>query len=278
MLFVLPALALFAVFRFVPLAGAGLLSLTDYRLGGGWSLVGLDNYRRLLADPALRASLRVTAVYVAWYVPLTVLPAVAVAVMLHAARWGHGFLRTVFVLPYLTSTVLAAVLWRAVYEVEDGLLNTVLGALGAAGPDFLGSTALVLPSLALASAWKGFGYSMLILLAGLTRIPAEYTEAALLDGAGGWQRFRHVTLPLLRPVLAFVLVVETIAGCQLFDMVYVLTSGGPAQASHSLVYALYQDGFAFLGLGYASAIGVAFFALVFAVSVTQWRLLRRRPA
>jgi multiple sugar transport system permease protein len=144
------------------------------------------------------------------------------------------------------------------------------------GPiDFLADSNLVLPSIAVTSAWKGFGYSMLILLAGLQAVPRSYLEAAMIDGASTWQRFRYITLPQLRPVLFFVLVIETIGAFQVFDAVYVMTGGGPVRSSYSLVYFLYDSGFKYFDFGYASAIGLMLFAIVLVVSLVQRRLVGR---
>ncbi|MFJ6636347.1 carbohydrate ABC transporter permease [Streptomyces sp. NPDC091376] len=273
--FVAPMLALFIVFRFGPTLGAAFLSLTDYRLSGEWTFTGAGNYTRLLQDDLFWESLGVTAVYTALYVPMTVALALGTAVLLHRTLWLRGFFRGLFFLPYVTSIVLAAVIWKWIYEVEDGLLNATLGALSLGPVDFLGSESLVLPSIAAASAWKGFGYSMLILLAGLQSIPREVTEAATIDGANGWQRFRWVTLPLLRPVLFFVLVIEAITGFQVFDAMYVMTAGGPVRASYSLVYFLYDSGFKFFDFGYASAVGLVLFLVVLVFSLIQRRLIGR---
>ncbi|GAA4896697.1 carbohydrate ABC transporter permease [Streptomyces coeruleoprunus] len=273
--FVAPMLALFAVFRFGPTIGAALLSLTDYRLNGEWTFIGVANYTRLLGDDLFWESLGVTAVYTAVYVPMTVLLALGTAVLLHRTVWLRGFFRGLFFLPYVTSIVLAAVIWKWIYEVEDGLLNASLGALGLGPVDFLGDERLVLPSIAATAAWKGFGYSMLILLAGLQSVPREVTEAAVIDGASAWQRFRWVTLPLLRPVLFFVLVIEAIQAFQVFDAMYVMTAGGPVRASYSLVYFLYDSGFKFFDFGYASAIGLVLFLVVLVFSLIQRRLIGR---
>ncbi|MFF5262034.1 carbohydrate ABC transporter permease [Actinomadura viridis] len=275
LLFVAPMLLLFIVFRFVPTAGAFLLSLTDYSLSGEWSFIGVDNYTRLAGDDLFREALIVTLTYVAVFVPLTVLLSLGTALLLHRVVWGRGFFRGVFFLPYVTSIVLAAVIWKWIYDAEDGLLNGLLGLVSAGPVDFLGRAGAVLPSIAVTSAWKGFGYSMLILLAGLQSIPRSYTEAAMIDGAGAWQRFRHITLPLLRPVLFFVLVIETIQAFQVFDAMYVMTGGGPVRASYSLVYLLYDSGFKFFDFGYASAIGLMLFAVVLVVSLVQRRFVGR---
>ncbi|MGW6455174.1 carbohydrate ABC transporter permease [Streptomyces sp. NPDC055078] len=275
LLFVAPMLLLFTMFRFGPVLGAGFLSLTDYRLSGAWEFIGAENYSRLIDDDLFWESLGVTALYTAVYVPLTVGIALGTAMLLHRTIWLRGFFRGVFFLPYVTSIVLAAVVWKWIYEVEDGLLNSALGALSFGSVDFLGSDSLVLPSIAATSAWKGFGYSMLILLAGLQSIPKAVTEAATIDGAGGWQRFRHITLPMLRPVLFFVLVIEAIQAFQVFDQMYVMTAGGPVRSSYSLVYFLYDTGFKYFDFGYASALGLVLFVVVLVFSLIQRWLIGR---
>ncbi|RZU15389.1 carbohydrate ABC transporter membrane protein 1 (CUT1 family) [Kribbella rubisoli] len=275
LLFVAPMLLLFLVFRFLPVVGAFLLSLTDYRLSGKWDFIALDNYTRLLSDSVFHQALLVTVTYTVIFVPLTVLLSLGTAVLLHQVVWKRGFFRGVFFLPYVTSIVLAAVIWKWIYDAQDGLLNAVLGLVDIGPIDFLTQSGTVLPSIAVTSAWKGFGYSMLILLAGLQAVPKSYLEAAMIDGAGTWQRFRYVTLPQLRPVLFFVLVIETIGAFQVFDAMYVMTGGGPVRSSYSLVYFLYDSGFKYFDFGYASAIGLVLFLIVLIVSLVQRRLVGR---
>ena len=273
--FVLPMLVLFLLFRFLPAIGAFFLSLTDYRISGKWDFIALDNYTRLLSDKVFHEALLVTITYTVIFVPLTVLLSLGTAVLLHQVVWRRGFFRGVFFLPYVTSIVLAAVIWKWIYDAQDGLLNAVLGLVSIGPIDFLSQSNTVLPSIALTSAWKGFGYSMLILLAGLQAVPKSYLEAAMIDGAGTWQRFRYVTLPQLRPVLFFVLVIETIGAFQVFDAMYVMTGGGPVRSSYSLVYLLYDSGFKYFDFGYASAIGLVLFLIVLIVSLVQRRLVGR---
>jgi multiple sugar transport system permease protein len=275
LLFVAPMLVLFLLFRFVPVVGAFLLSLTDYRLSGTWDFIALDNYTRLVQDSIFHEALLVTLLYTVIFVPLTVLLSLGTAMLLHQAVWKRGFFRGVFFLPYVTSIVLAAVIWKWIYDAQDGLLNGVLGLVNIGPIDFLSQSGTVLPSIAVTSAWKGFGYSMLILLAGLQAVPKSYLEAAMIDGAGSWQRFRFVTLPQLRPVLFFVLVIETIGAFQVFDAMYVMTGGGPVRSSYSLVYFLYDSGFKYFDFGYASAIGLVLFLIVLLVSLVQRRLVGR---
>lgn len=274
LLFVLPVLVLFVVFRFVPTFGAFGMSLTDFKISGEWSFVGGDNYSRLLEDPIFLASLEATLLYAAVYVPMTVLIALGTALMLNAAVRRVGLFRGALFLPYVTSFVLAGIIWRWVYEL-DGLLNGLLAHIDVGPVDFLGDTSLVLPSLAVVSAWKGFGYSMLILVAGLKAIPESYLEAARIDGANAWQRFRGIVLPLLRPTLFFVLVIETIGAFQVFDTIYVMTGGGPTRASYTLVYGVFDQGFRFFDFGYAATMSVVLFGIILVVSLVQRFILDR---
>jgi len=275
LVFVAPMLALFLAFRFLPAVGAVWLSLTDYRLSGRWKFIAFDNYTRLLQDSLFHQSLVVTLTYTLIFVPLTVLLSLGTALLLQQVVWQRGFFRGVFFLPYVTSIVLAAVIWKWIYDAQDGLLNAVLGLVSIGPIDFLGSDNTVLASIAVTSAWKGFGYSMLILLAGLQAVPKSYLEAAMIDGASAWQRFRYITVPQIRPVLFFVLVIETISAFQVFDAMYVMTGGGPVRASYSLVYLLYDSGFKFFDFGYASAIGIVLFLIVLIISLVQRRLVGR---
>ncbi|MBA2894641.1 carbohydrate ABC transporter permease [Nonomuraea soli] len=274
LLFVLPMLVLFLIFRIFPSLGAAGMSLTNWNIGGEWEFTGLDNYARMLDDPTFWISLKTTLVYVAVYVPMTVLFSLGTALLLNAVVTMRGLWRGMLFLPYVTSFVLAGVIWRWIYEY-NGLINGLLAKLDLGPVMFLERSELVLPALALVSAWKGFGYSMLILLAGLKAIPGSYLEAARVDGASAWQRFRSIVLPLLKPALFFVLVIETISGFQVFDTIYVMTGGGPARASYTLIYAIYDKGFRGFEFGYAAAFGMVLFAIILIVSLIQRRLLGR---
>ncbi|MCX5085432.1 carbohydrate ABC transporter permease [Streptomyces sp. NBC_00401] len=272
-LFVLPTLVIFAVFKFFPIAGAGAMSLTNYRLNGDVTWTGTENYTRLFSDPHFWKSLGVTTSYVLIFVPLIIVVSLSGALLLNKLVRFTGTFRAVLFLPYLSSFVMAGIVWSWIFA-SDGPLNAALGGLGVGPVPFLtGDQLLVLASLALVSVWKGFGYSMLVFLAGLKAQPAEVHEAARIDGASSWQAFRHVTLPLLKPVMFFVLVIETIIGFQVFDTIYVMTGGGPNLASHSLIYFLYDEGFKFLDFGYAAAIGMVLFVLVLVLSFVQRRLV-----
>ncbi|WP_329539878.1 sugar ABC transporter permease [Streptomyces sp. NBC_01220] len=277
-LFVLPTLVIFGVFKFLPILGAGAMSLTRYRLNGDVTFLGTDNYTRLFDDPHFWESLGATGAYVILFVPLIIVVSLAGAVLLNKLVRFSGTFRAVLFVPYLSSFVMAGIVWSWIFDL-DGPLNTALDGLGLGPVPFLsGDQWLVLGSLALVSVWKGFGYSMLVFLAGLKAQPAEVHEAARIDGASNWQAFRHVTLPLLKPVLFFVLVIETIVGFQVFDTIYVMTGGGPNRASYSLIYFLYDQGFKFLDFGYAAAAGMVLFAVVLILSLIQRRFVEGKDA
>ncbi|PRB58283.1 carbohydrate ABC transporter permease [Microbacterium sp. MYb45] len=275
-LFVLPTLAIFAAFKFLPIAGAGAMSLTRYRLNGDIEFLGADNYTRLFADPHFWQSLWVTLLYVVLFVPLIIVVSLAGAVLLNRLVHLSGLFRALLFVPYLSSFVLAGIVWKWIFA-SDGPLNTAITSVGLDPVPFLtGDQWLVLASLAVVAVWKGFGYSMLIFLAGLKAQPAEVHEAATIDGAGAWKSFWHITLPLLKPVLFFVLVIETIVGFQVFDTIYVMTGGGPARASYSLIYFLYDQGFKFFDFGYAAAVGIVLFVIVLVLSLIQRGFFERK--
>jgi multiple sugar transport system permease protein len=271
-LFVLPMLALVVVFRGVPLVVSGYFSMTDASWSGVGRFIGLANYGDLLQDPLFWTSLRVTLLYTAISVPLTVGVGLVTALVLHNLLRGAVLLRTLFFLPYVTSLVLAAVVWHWIFAADDGLLNGLLDLIGLGPVPFLSGTDLTVGSLAVVGAWKGFGYSMLILLAGLRTVPAEQREAAAMDGARGWSMFRHVTFGQLRPLLLFCVFVETVTSLHVFDLAYVMTGGGPARSSYTLVMNLYERGFRYFDFGYASAIGIAVTIVAAVVSLAQWKI------
>lgn len=270
--FILPILIIFVVFRFGPTIAGFLLSLWDYRLVGNSLFLGLENFRRLFDDPVFWTSLRVTITYAVIKVPLMLVVSLGMAVLVNQPMRGIVIFRSIYFLPTVTSLVMVGIIWKWIYSI-DGLANGALEWIGLGSLPWLQSEALVLPALAIMATWKDFGYSMMVLLAGLLAIPNDYYEAAQLDGATAWQRFVRITLPLLKPVLFFVLIIETINSFQIFDAIYVMTQGGPVRASYSLVYMLYDQGFQFFDFGYASAIGVVLFVIIFAASLVQRRMV-----
>jgi multiple sugar transport system permease protein len=276
-LFLLPYLILFVLFRFGPAVASFVLSLFNYRITGAADFVGTSNYSAMASDPTFWKSLTITLLFSAISVPLVTVTALGAALLINRRLPGIAFFRTVYFLPVVTSLVLAGVVWQWIYGL-DGPLNAVLGIFGIDPVKWIQSSALVIPSVAIVAAWNRFGFGMLIFLAGLQAIPAEYKEAAKMDGAGAWTSFRHITWPQLRPQVFFVLVIETIYSFQVFDAIYVMTGGGPARGSYTLVYMIYEQGFKFFNYGYASAIGVALFAVTFILALVQRRFFGREDS
>ncbi|MEO3764763.1 sugar ABC transporter permease [Streptomyces sp. B5E4] len=268
LLFVLPCFLLFLAFRFGPAVAGVLMSFTDYTLTGGGSFIGADNFTRLKDDPLFWDALQVTVIYTVLAVPGTIAVSVGLALLTRRAFRGSKVFRSVFFLPVVTSLVLAATVFVWIFST-GGPWSTAMGWTGLPEESWLSHDTLVVPALALVGIWSRFGYGMLILLARMQDIPRELEEAALTDGAGPWQRFRYIVLPQLRPALFFLAVIETTASFQVFDAVYTMTGGGPANSSYTLVFQLYDAGFKYFDLGYAAAIGVALFALTLVVALIQ---------
>jgi multiple sugar transport system permease protein len=277
--FAAPALAVIALFFFVPVSAALLLSLTDFDVYAVASLenlriVGAGNYTRLVADPRFWVALRNTTYFVVVGGTLSVLVSLLAALALSSrlTRW-RGFFRTVFFVPVVTTLVAVAVVWRYLYHPRLGLLNQALGAVGLGPIDWLGDPAWAMPSLVLMAVWKNFGFNMVIFVAGLQSIPGHLYEAARLDGAGAWQQVRHVTLPLLMPTTVFVSLMTLIGHFQLFAEPYVMTRGGPSDATLSVVLLMYEQGFRWWNLGYAAAVAFVLFAII--LGMTGVALLAR---
>jgi multiple sugar transport system permease protein len=279
-LFVLPFVAVFGAFTFVPLVSSVLMSFTDFRssdVATPWAVnfVGVQQYTRLFADPVFRRAVLNTAYFVLLGIPLTMAVALVLAMALNSGitRFRTVF-RVGFYTPVVTSVVAVAVVWRFILQ-PDGLLNRVLSGLGIAGPDWLHSTTWAMPSLIVMAAWRNMGTLMVIFLAGLQGIPVELGEAATADGASAWQRFRHVTLPLLRPTLLIGAILISVGYLQFFEEPFVMTEGGPLDATLSATYFTYNQ-FGFGRYGAASAASYVLFVAIAAVSILQFRLLRAK--
>ena len=276
--FAAPALIVIGVFFALPIAAAALLSLTDFDIyaladPGTLRYVGLDNYRRLLADPLFRVALGNTLYFVVIGGPLSIAVSLAAALLVthRLARWRTLF-RSAFFLPVVTTLVAVAVVWRYLYHPRYGFIDHVLGLAGLSPIDWLGDPHFAMPAIILLAVWKNFGYNMLIFIAGLAAIPPHLYEAARIDGAGAWRQFRHVTLPGLAPTALFVTVMTLIGYFQLFAEPYVMTRGGPANATLSVVLYMYDQGFRWWSMGYASAIAFVLFAIILAITAIQIRL------
>jgi multiple sugar transport system permease protein len=267
-----PALALIAVFFFLPVAASLLLSLTDFDIYAiadrdQLRVVGAANYLALARDPLFWRALLNTVTFVALATPLSIAASLVAALLVTgAAVRMAGIFRTLFFLPVVTSLVAVAVVWRYVYHPRFGLLNYGLGLLGIAPHDWLGDPLLALPALVVLAVWKHFGFNMVVFMAGLQSIRPSLYEAASIDGAGRFDQFRHVTLPMLRPTMAFVALMTLIGNFQLFAEPYIMTRGGPSNRTLSVVLYMYEQGFRWWNLGYAAALALVLFAIILMVS------------
>jgi multiple sugar transport system permease protein len=280
--FVAPALIVLGVFFFVPVLGALVMSLTDFDLYAlsdfdNLRFIGFDNYARLLREPLFWKALGNTLYFVAVGVPLSIGVSLGAALLVNSklARL-RGLFRTVFFAPVVTTLVAVAVVWRYIFHTRYGFLNYGLTGLGLDPIDWMGDPSWAMPAIIILAVWKNFGYNMIILLAALQNIPEDLYEAARIDGASGWQIFRHITLPGIGPVLLLVSILTMTGYFQLFAEPYVMTEGGPLQSTLSVLYFMYEEGFKWWSLGRASAVAFLLFVLMFAVTVVQLRLGRQR--
>jgi multiple sugar transport system permease protein len=278
--FVAPALLVIVAFFFVPVVAALALSLTDfdiYALADSRNLrvVGLGNYAQLLRTPLFWQAFGNTLYFVAVGVPLSITVSFGTALLLHSrlARFQALF-RTALFAPVVTTLVAVAVIWRYLYNPHYGLLNYAFGQLGLPPIDWLGDPRWAMPAIILFAVWKNFGYNMIIILTGLQSIPEPLYEAARIDGASTWRQFRHVTLPMLAPIVAMVNVLTVAGYFQLFAEPYVMTQGGPLQSTVSVLYFMYEEGFKWWNLGAASAVAFVLFLFIFGVTALQLRLAR----
>ncbi|HEY8517309.1 MAG TPA: sugar ABC transporter permease [Candidatus Binatia bacterium] len=278
---VTPALVAIAAFFFVPIVAALLLSLTDFDLyaladPANLRVVGLENYARLVADPVFRKALANTTYFVVVAAPLSIAVSLGAALLVSSSltRFASLF-RTAFFLPVVTTLVAAAVVWRYLYHPRVGLLNRVLAFFGVAPIDWLGDPDWAMPAIILMSVWKGFGFNMVIFVAGLQSIPTRLYEAAALDGAGPIARFFHVTVPMLAPTFTFVVLMTMIGHFQLFAEPYVMTQGGPGDATLSVVLLMYREGFRWWNLGYATATAFVLFAIILFLTLVALAIRNR---
>jgi multiple sugar transport system permease protein len=276
-----PALGAIAVFFFVPVAVALALSLTDFDIYAladiaNLRFVGLRNYLELLSTPLFWRALGNTLYFAGVGVPLSIGASLGAALLLNSrlAR-ARGLLRTAFFAPVVTTLVAVAIIWRYLLHTRYGLINYGLGRLGIAPIDWLGDPRTAMPAIIIFTIWKSFGYNMVIFIAAMQTIPDTLYEAASLDGAGAWARFRHVTLPMLGPTLLLVSILTMAGFFQLFAEPYVMTQGGPAQSTVSVLYFMYEQGFKWWNLGMASAVAFVLFLMMFAVTMLQMAIARK---
>jgi len=275
-LFIAPNLFGFLVFVAGPVVAGFAISFTEWNLLSAPQYVGLHQYRELLQDPLVWLSLKNTLIYSLISIPGGMAVSLLLALGVNYAAFTAKIYRTLFFIPVVTSAVAVALMWKWIFNQQFGLLNYLLTEIGVGKVGWLTDPKIALVSVAIVSIWKSMGYYMVLFLAGLQGIPREYYEAAALDGAGSWHRFRDITLPLLSPTLFFVLIISGIGSFQVFDQVYVMTKGGPGNSTLVYNYYLYQNAFEYFRMGYASALAYFLFALIFAITLLQIKFLSKR--
>ena len=265
----------FLLFTLYPIGFAVYASLTSWNGLGPMTFVGFDNYVTLFGDEYFRISLFNTLFYMIG-IPIGLALSLLLALALNRRIPGRTAFRTIYYVPVISSLAAIAIVWQFAYNGDFGLINQVLAWFGVDGPDWLQDTAFVKPAIIIMAIWKGLGYSMLLYLAAIQGVPASLHEAAALDGANAFQRFRHITLPMVRPVTFFLVVTNIIAGSQIFTEINIMTpAGGPAFSSASVVWYIVRKAFKYQQMGYATAMSIVLGILVFVITFIQFRLNRR---
>ncbi|HVT03186.1 MAG TPA: sugar ABC transporter permease [Thermoanaerobaculia bacterium] len=282
LVFLTPAMLLIAIFFFAPVLAGFALSLTDfdlYTIGDPHNLrfVALRNYRQLLGSDIFWTAFINTLYFSFVGGPLTLIVSLAAALLVNAklTRW-KSFFRTVYFAPVVTSLVAVAIVFRYLYHPRFGMLNRALGIVGIAPLDWLGDPRLAMLSIIFLAVWRGFGYTMIIFIAGLQNIPEELYEAARIDGAGPLKQFRHVTVPMLGPTFLFVGIVTAIGQLQIFGEPYVMTRGGPLNRTMTAVMLMYEQGFKWWRMGYAAAIAFVLFLVIASMTALQMHFQEKR--
>ncbi len=274
-LFLLPYLIGLFVFILGPFLASFIISFKKWDLFTPPSFVGFLNYTRLIHDPLFWKSLLNTFYFAFTAVPGGIAIALFFAILMNNNLRGIKFFRALYFMPVFTPMIAVAMVWNWLYEPQYGLINTLLSYIGINGPDWLGSEKWAMLSIVIMSIWKGFGYSMIIYLAALQDIPQAYYEVADIEGATPIQKFTHVTFPLLTPITFFLVVMNIITSMQVFDQMYVMTRGGPNDATLTVVYYLYKNGFVYFKMGYASSIAWALFFITFIFTLIQLKLQKK---
>ncbi len=274
-LFASPAIAFIVVFSIISIVISLYISFFQYDvISETHPFLGLGNYKEaLFRDKVFWVALRNTAVYVVAVVPLITICGFLLALAGHNARQGRSFFRTVYYLPSITPMVVVALIWMWLYGPK-GMINSLLKTVGINGPNWLFDQHWAMPAVIIMSVWQSVGYYTVIYLAGLSDIPKDYYDAARVDGANWWQEVRHVTIPLLHNVTLFVTVTLAIFAFQVFTQVYIMTRGGPGEATATMQYIIFRNGFEYFRMGYAAAISWLLFIVIFALAMLQLRINR----
>ncbi len=271
-LFLLPAFIIFGAYLIYPTVYAFVMSFFDWGSAVQTAFVGIKNFTHMFSDKMFWISLTNTLIYVC-AVPFKVILALILAALLNQKIKGEGFFRGALFFPYVLSEVIVGVIWKAMFNPTYGFINTVLSWMGLPGQNWLADQSMAMLVIILVSTWKGLGANLIIFIAGIKGISPEYYEAASIDGATELQKFRYITLPCLRPTTVFVVTQAIIGSFNMFDIVYVMTNGGPGSATTTFVQYIYDVAFTRFQFGYASSLAFVFFIVLFVLTVLQRRIL-----
>lgn len=275
--FILPNFLGFLAFTLIPVFAAFALAFMEWNAFSDPVWVGLRNFQEMLSNETFWIALTNTIGYTLGHVPLTLVLALGLAMLLNRKLKGIGFFRVAIFFPYITSLVAVAVVWNMLFNPTTGPINQLLEGIGIANPPgWTSSSDWAMPAVIITSVWRDMGYYMILYLAGLQSIPSELYEAAEVDGANAWQRFWNVTVPCLRPTTFFVLVMLTVSSFKVFDLIVVMTDGGPGRSTTVLSQLIYQEGISQGNFGYSSAISLVLFLIVLTVTVAQFKLQQRK--
>lgn len=274
--FLLPSFVGLLIFLILPIIAVAVLSFFNWGLIAQPTFIGLGNYSKLFGSSSFWHSLLVTFYYILLNIPMQTVFALLLALLLNQKLPGRGIFRTLFVVPWMATAVAMGIVWQWIFDPQYGSLNSFLSLFHITGPAWLSSPAWALPAIAAVNIWQYTGYNMLFFLAGLQGIPPDFYEASSLDGAGPVRKFFTITLPLLTPTLFFVLVTDIIGSAQVFDTVYVMTQGGPGNATSVLNFTIFQQAFVFFHAGYASALSMVLFAILLIITLLQVLFFRNR--
>ena len=272
--FLAPSVVLFGVFLAAPLVYALYISFNHWSMLRSPTWIGLENYRRILEDDIFWRSLRNTAVFTLLFVPIVTVMSLVSAALLNQAIRGKALFKALIFIPIITPSVVVGVVWTYAFQPELGLINQLLRSLSLPTSLWLGSPSVALPALVLVTIWQRFGWFMILFLAGLQDIPVEVKEAAKVDGASPIRSFFDITLPLLRPTVVLVTVLAAIGAFQVFDLIFVMTEGGPAYATQTLSYYIYTKAFRSFDMGYAAAMSYFLFVCLLIMTLVQMKILR----
>ncbi len=272
--FLFPSLAGLLVFLIIPMLSSLVLTFYEWDplIPTRFIFLGLENYQTLIKDTDFWDALRHTLFFIVGYIPLVLVSGLGVALLMNQKLIGRTFFRGAFFMPVISAWVAVALMWTWIFNPKFGIINYLLGLIGIIGPAWLYDPNWAMPAIILTSVWKDTGFIMILFLSSLQSIPNEYYEAAALDGANNWAKFRYITLPLLSPTVFFTLIISLINSFQVFDQVWIMTEGGPAGATTVLVQQIVNNSFRYGRMGYATTLSWVLFLIVFAVTIFQTRM------